>query len=177
MQSPAKLMAALLTAVDAALKVAAGARPTRRRCAPRVDGERPGHAALDLANGDRFTVAAATPTAVTLTDGPRTVELSADPIQLDHAYTTTIHASQCTTAERVLIDAATRTRSTTSQDVYYDATSLARQEGASTSSALLWSVHEQYVPSRRLAIDAFPTCVRTRAPRVRRRAGTGTRLP
>jgi conjugative relaxase-like TrwC/TraI family protein len=85
-------------------------------------------AALDLANGDRFTVAAVSPTAVTLVDGRRTVELSAGrPLHLDHAYATTVHGSQGTTAERVLIDAATRSR-TTSQETHYVAISRARQE-------------------------------------------------
>ena len=85
-------------------------------------------AALNLANGDRFTVAAVRADAVTLTDGRRTVELAADrPLHVDHAYATTVHASQGTTAERVLIDAATRSR-TTSQEVYYVAISRARQE-------------------------------------------------
>jgi ATP-dependent exoDNAse (exonuclease V) alpha subunit len=68
-------------------------------------------AARDLANGDRFTVAAVTPASVTLTDGKRRVEVPADkPLHLDHAYATTVHSSQGTTAERVLIDAATRSR-------------------------------------------------------------------
>jgi len=85
-------------------------------------------AALDLANGDRFTVAAVRPAAVTLTNGGRTVELSADrPLHLDHAYATTVHASQGTTAERVLIDATTKSK-TTSKDVFYVAISRARQE-------------------------------------------------
>ncbi len=85
-------------------------------------------AARDLANGDRFTVAAVTRASVTLTDGERRVVLSADkPLHLDHAYATTVHASQGTTAERVLIDAATKSR-TTSQEVYYVAISRARQE-------------------------------------------------
>jgi len=85
-------------------------------------------AALDLANGDRFTVAAVGERSVTLNDGRRTVELPTEhPLHLDHAYATTIHASQGTTAERVLIDASTRSR-TTSQDVYYVAISRAQQE-------------------------------------------------
>jgi ATP-dependent exoDNAse (exonuclease V) alpha subunit len=46
---------------------------------------------------------------------------------LEHAYATTAHASQGTTAERVLIDAATRNR-TMSQEVYYVAISRARKE-------------------------------------------------
>jgi ATP-dependent exoDNAse (exonuclease V) alpha subunit len=84
--------------------------------------------ALDLANGDRFTVAFVSAASVTLVDGRRTVELPADrPLHLDHAYATTVHSSQGTTAERVLIEASTRSR-TTSQDVYYVAISRARQE-------------------------------------------------
>ena len=85
-------------------------------------------AARDFANGDRFVVADVTRATVTLTDGKRTVALPADrPLHLDHAYATTVHASQGTTAERVIIDATTRSR-TTSQEVYYVAISRARQE-------------------------------------------------
>ena len=85
-------------------------------------------AARDLANGDRFVVAGVTRAAVTLTDGKRIVEIAANkPLHLDHAYATTVHASQGTTAERVLIDAATKSR-TTSQEVYYVAISRARRE-------------------------------------------------
>lgn len=54
-------------------------------------------AALDLANGDRFTVAAVSPRAITLDDGKRRVELPADrPLHLDHGYATTVHSSQGT---------------------------------------------------------------------------------
>lgn len=82
----------------------------------------------DLANGDRFVVADVTRTAVILSDGKRTVALPTDkPLHLDHSYATTVHASQGTTAERVLIDATTRSR-TTSQEVFYVAISRARQE-------------------------------------------------
>lgn len=85
-------------------------------------------AARDLANGDRFTVAAVGPTKVTLSDGKRQVELpAAGPLHLDHAYATTVHSSQGTTAERVLIDAVTRSK-TTARDVYYVAVSRARLE-------------------------------------------------
>jgi conjugative relaxase-like TrwC/TraI family protein len=85
-------------------------------------------AALDLANGDRFTVSRVGERSVTLVDGRRTVELPTDrPLHLDHAYATTVHASQGTTAERVLIDASTRSR-TTSQEVYYVAISRAERE-------------------------------------------------
>jgi ATP-dependent exoDNAse (exonuclease V) alpha subunit len=85
-------------------------------------------AALDLANGDRFTVTAVSPSAITLCDGTRQLELPADrPLHLDHAYATTIHSSQGTTADRVLIDAATKSR-TTAKDVYYVAISRAQHE-------------------------------------------------
>jgi conjugative relaxase-like TrwC/TraI family protein len=85
-------------------------------------------AALDLANGDRFTVVHAGPHSITLVDGRRTVELPADrPVHLDHAYATTVHGSQGTTAERVLIDASTRSR-TTSQEVFYVAISRAERD-------------------------------------------------
>jgi conjugative relaxase-like TrwC/TraI family protein len=84
-------------------------------------------AALDLANGDRFTVTRVGPGSITLVDGRRSVELPADrPLHLDHAYATTVHGSQGTTAERVLIDASTRSR-TTSQEVYYVAISRAER--------------------------------------------------
>ena len=85
-------------------------------------------AALDLANGDRFTVMAVSPRRVTLVEGTRQVELPADrPLHLDHAYATTIHSSQGTTADRVLIDASTRSR-TTAKDVFYVAISRAKHE-------------------------------------------------
>jgi hypothetical protein len=83
---------------------------------------------LDVANGDRFTVAAVTQDTITLHDGKREVVLPADrPLHVDHAYATTVHSSQGTTAERVLIDAATKSR-TTAKDVCYVAISRARQE-------------------------------------------------
>lgn len=79
-------------------------------------------------NGDRFTVAALGANVVSLTDGRRQVELPSDkPLHLDHAYATTVHSSQGTTAERVLIEAATKTK-TTSKDVFYVAISRAQRE-------------------------------------------------
>jgi len=85
-------------------------------------------AAQDLANGDRFTVATVSATAIALTDGRRQVELPTDrPLHLDHAYATTVHSSQGLTADRVLIDASTRSR-TTSKDVFYVAISRAQHE-------------------------------------------------
>jgi conjugative relaxase-like TrwC/TraI family protein len=86
------------------------------------------NAALDLANGDRFKVAAVAPGKVILEAGGRNVELQADrPLHLDHAYATTVHSAQGLTADRVFIDADTLSR-TTAKDVYYVAISRARQE-------------------------------------------------
>lgn len=85
-------------------------------------------AARDLANGDRFTVAAVTPTSLTLSNGKRDVELPTHrPLHLDHTYATTVHASQGTTADRVLIDATTKSRNT-AKDVYHVAISRAQLE-------------------------------------------------
>jgi ATP-dependent exoDNAse (exonuclease V) alpha subunit len=79
-------------------------------------------------SGDRFTVAVVSPKAITLVDGKRQVELPADrPLHLDHAYATTIHSSQGTTADRVFIDASSKSR-TTAKDVYYVAISRAQHE-------------------------------------------------
>ncbi|HDQ4405518.1 TPA: conjugative relaxase [Pseudomonas aeruginosa] len=83
-------------------------------------------AALDLANGDRFTVEAVTKDAVTLRSEHRSIVLSTDkPLHLDHAYATTVHSSQGLTADRVLIDADSKSK-TTAKDVYYVAISRAR---------------------------------------------------
>jgi ATP-dependent exoDNAse (exonuclease V) alpha subunit len=86
-------------------------------------------AALDLANGDRATVRSVSPEAVTIAlDDQRLLELRADKqLHLDLAYATTVHSSQGTTAERVLIDASTKSR-TTAKDVYYVAISRAQLE-------------------------------------------------
>ena len=85
-------------------------------------------ATLDLANGDRFTVAEVSRTSLTLVDGRRTVELPVrGPLHLDHAYANTVHGSQGVTADRVLIDASTRSR-TTNKDAFYVAISRARLE-------------------------------------------------
>lgn len=85
-------------------------------------------AGRDLANGDRFTVAAVAADRVTLEGEGRRVELPADrPLHLEHAYATTVHGAQGLTADRVLIEAQTTSR-TTAKDVYYVAISRARQE-------------------------------------------------
>ena len=49
------------------------------------------------------------------------------PLHLEHAYPTTIHSNQATTANRVLIDASTRSR-TAAKDVLYVAISRAKHE-------------------------------------------------
>ena len=85
-------------------------------------------AGRDLANGDRFTVAAVAADRVTLEGGGRRVELPADrPLHLEHAYATTVHGAQGLTSDRVLIEAQTTSR-TTARDVYYVAISRARHE-------------------------------------------------
>lgn len=85
-------------------------------------------AGRDLANGDRFTVAAVAADRVTLEAAGRRVELPADrPLHLEHAYATTVHSAQGLTSERVLIEAQTNSR-TTARDVYYVAISRARHE-------------------------------------------------
>lgn len=83
---------------------------------------------LDVANGDRFKIKAIDKDIITLFDGKRQIELSTkNPVHLDYAYATTIHSSQGTTSDRVLIDTETESR-TTAQDVYYVAISRARKE-------------------------------------------------
>nr|WP_232464576.1 MobF family relaxase [Bordetella genomosp. 8] len=86
-------------------------------------------AARDLVNGARLEVVAVTPTSVTLKSGERTVLLEARsaPLHLDRAYATTSHSAQGLTADRVLMNAESFSR-TTKQDVYYVALSRARYQ-------------------------------------------------
>lgn len=85
-------------------------------------------ARLDIANGDRFTVARVTDGAVTLKSPQRSIELSTDkPLHVDYAYASTVHGSQGLTEDRVLIDAHSKSI-TTARDVYYVAISRARHE-------------------------------------------------
>lgn len=85
-------------------------------------------AALDVANGERFTVAARLRNSVLLRSERREVFMKTDkPVHLDHAYATTVHSSQGLTAERTFIEAVTTSR-TTAKDVYYVAISRARSE-------------------------------------------------
>ncbi|WP_413168799.1 MobF family relaxase [Burkholderia latens] len=85
-------------------------------------------AARDLANGDRFRVAAVSPGKVALEGGGRRVELPTDkPLHVDHAHVTTVHSAQGLTSDRILIEAQSNSR-TTAKDVYYVAISRARYE-------------------------------------------------
>jgi ATP-dependent exoDNAse (exonuclease V) alpha subunit len=83
-------------------------------------------AALNIATGERFSVSALEPGSLVLEGYGRTVRLPTDaPVHLDHAYVTTVHSAQGMTADRVLIEAETGSR-TTAKDVYYVAISRAR---------------------------------------------------
>lgn len=84
-------------------------------------------AARDLVNGARYKVLAVTPTTVTIGDATRKVTLDATraPLHLDRAYATTSHGAQGLTADRVLINAESFSR-TTKRDVFYVAVSRAR---------------------------------------------------
>lgn len=85
-------------------------------------------AGLDLANGDRFTVERATKAAITLRSDNRTLTLKTDkPLHLDYAHASTVHSAQGLTANRVLIDADSKSR-TTAKDTYYVAISRARTD-------------------------------------------------
>lgn len=76
-------------------------------------------AALDVSNGDRFRVAAISPTAITLSNGKRDISLPADrPVHVDHAYTTTTHSSQSLTENRTILDLDTKSR-TTQKSTWY----------------------------------------------------------
>lgn len=83
----------------------------------------------DLANGDRMKVVAISNKSLVLDDnGKRRVKLdTSTSLHLDHAYVTTIHGSQGLTSEKVLIEANTKSI-TTSKDVYYVAISRAKNE-------------------------------------------------
>jgi len=84
------------------------------------------NAALDLANGDRFKVEKAETGRVVLADSKRRIELeTGKPLHLDHAYATTAHSSQGLTADRVLIDEDSKSR-TTAKETYYVAISRPR---------------------------------------------------
>lgn len=83
---------------------------------------------LDLANGDRFTVANVEQDKVLLRNGEKEIEMATNkPLHLDHAYAMTVHSSQGLTVDRVFFDADHKSRTTT-KDVHYVAISRARSE-------------------------------------------------
>lgn len=89
-------------------------------------------AALDLSNGDRFTVKAVEEGKVTLSDGHKRVTLEAgkgEALHLSHAYATTVHSSQGLTVDRIMFDADTKSQ-TTAKDVFYVGISRARHEAS-----------------------------------------------
>ncbi|ALM83105.1 hypothetical protein ASB57_09200 [Bordetella sp. N] len=85
------------------------------------------NAELDLINGDRFEVLAATPTSVTVRNGTRRVTLNASttPLHLDRSYASTSHSAQGLTCNRVLYNAESFIQ-TTQRDSYYVAISRSR---------------------------------------------------
>jgi len=83
-------------------------------------------ASKDLANGERFKVTNIGEGRVVLKSESRTIDLPTNkPLHISHAYATTVHSSQGLTADRVMIDADTKSK-TTAKDVYYVAISRAR---------------------------------------------------
>jgi conjugative relaxase-like TrwC/TraI family protein len=89
---------------------------------------------LNLSNGDRFTVEKVTKDSITLVAGIeggkdfKRVELDAKkPLYVALDYASTVHSAQGLTADRVLINLETGSR-TTAKDVYYVAVSRARHE-------------------------------------------------
>ncbi len=86
-------------------------------------------AKTDLANRDQFTVTAVTERHIMAHGGDgRDVVLDAShPIFADLAYVSTVHSAQGLTADRVLMNVDTKSR-TTSKDVYYVGISRARHE-------------------------------------------------
>ncbi|WP_155393839.1 MobF family relaxase, partial [Xanthomonas albilineans] len=87
-------------------------------------------AALDVANGDRFTVKKVTPTHILLEDNDREVSLATDqPLHVDYGHANTVHSAQGLTSNGVLYDAGTH-NATTSKEVFYVAISRVRERVA-----------------------------------------------
>lgn len=87
--------------------------------------------AENLINGDRATVTAIDGERQTITlqkaDGCDITLNTSRPLHLDHGYCSTIHAAQGQTAERILIEADTKS-ATANESAYYVAISRARSE-------------------------------------------------
>jgi len=87
-------------------------------------------AGRDIANGDRFIVATASKEEIVLSNGEREVRLSAgNPLHLDYAYASTVHAAQGLTSKHVLYDADSGSL-TTSREVFYVGISRARERAS-----------------------------------------------
>ena len=87
-------------------------------------------AALDLANGDRFTVSKIAEHSIELMSATRTVALPTNKaLHIEPAYAVTVHSSQGLTADRVIANFDTRSR-TTAADTYYVGISRARMHAA-----------------------------------------------
>jgi ATP-dependent exoDNAse (exonuclease V) alpha subunit len=86
---------------------------------------------LGLVNGDRATISGLDSERQTITlgmaDGRQVILDASQPVHLDHGYASTVHAAQGQTADRVLIDADTRS-ATANESAYYVAISRARDE-------------------------------------------------
>jgi len=86
--------------------------------------------ALGVVNGERATVTGIDPERQTVTlsrsEGPALTLDASKPLHLDHGYCSTVHASQGQTADRVLIEADTRS-ATANESSYYVAISRARE--------------------------------------------------
>ena len=83
---------------------------------------------LEITNGAKFKVTALQKDRLVLTDGKRQITLKNNkPLFIDHAYASTVHGSQGTSAKRVLIDMNTKSL-TTNKEVYYVAISRATTE-------------------------------------------------
>lgn len=128
-------------------------------------------AARDLANGDRYTVAVVQATSVLITDGKRQVALpTSEPLHLDHAYASTVHAAQGLTRDRTFYDAPSESLTTT-RDVFYVALSRARDDFQ------LWTDNRTRLPEavarkadKRAAMDIHLPAA-TRSPALERVAG------
>lgn len=87
-------------------------------------------AALDLANGDRFTVKSVSAQEVVLAGEKRELRLPADkPLHVDYAYASTVHSAQGLTSKNVMYDADSRSPTTT-REVFYVAISRAKERAA-----------------------------------------------
>ena len=94
------------------------------------------NAALDLVNGERYSVLAVTPLTISLgkvaNDGSITKRITLDadqknPLHLDYAYASTVHSAQGLTATKVILNQETYSR-TTKSDVFYVAISRAKEK-------------------------------------------------